>query len=52
VQDRARELAREFFTPMADDVGAVLADMSEDDVAVVARFLRRAVAALGPGEPD
>lgn len=46
VQDRARDLAREFFTPMADGVGAVLDDMSEDDVEVVARFLTAAVGAL------
>jgi len=46
VQDRARDLAREFFTPMADGVGAVLDDMSEDDVEVVARFLTAAVDAL------
>jgi DNA-binding MarR family transcriptional regulator len=52
VQDRARELAREFFTPMADDVGAVLADMSPEEIAVVSRFLRRAVDALRPAEPD
>ncbi|WP_200938732.1 MarR family winged helix-turn-helix transcriptional regulator [Modestobacter sp. Leaf380] len=48
VQDRARALARDFFTPMAEDVGAVMADMTEDEVQVVARFLRRAVDALGP----
>ena len=46
VQDRARDLAREFFTPMAAGVGAVLEDMSEDDVEVVARFLTAAVDAL------
>ena len=46
VQDQARDLAREFFTPMAAGVGAVLEDMSEDDVEVVARFLTAAVDAL------
>ncbi|QNG37044.1 MarR family transcriptional regulator [Geodermatophilaceae bacterium NBWT11] len=46
VQDRARDLAREFFTPMAAGVGAVLDGMSADDVAVVARFLTAAVDAL------
>lgn len=48
VQDQARELAREFFTPMAGRVADVLADMPEDDVRVVAAFLHRAVAALAP----
>jgi DNA-binding MarR family transcriptional regulator len=51
VQDTARELAREFFTPMAEDVGAVLADMTDDEVAVVSRFMHRAVEALRP-RPD
>ncbi|KQS61172.1 hypothetical protein ASG36_08385 [Geodermatophilus sp. Leaf369] len=46
VQDRARDLAREFFTPMAAGVGAVLDGMSADDVEVVARFLTAAVDAL------
>ncbi len=54
VQDTARELAREFFTPMAEDVGAVLRGMSEDEVQVVATFLHRAVEALRPrpGSPE
>ncbi|SCX41182.1 DNA-binding transcriptional regulator, MarR family [Klenkia marina] len=46
VQDRARELAREFFVPMADRVADVLADMPDDDVRVVTAFLHRAVEAL------
>ncbi|MEI4272924.1 MarR family transcriptional regulator [Klenkia sp. LSe6-5] len=52
VQDTARELAREFFTPMADRVGAVLADMTDDEVQVVGAFLHRAVEALRPPVRD
>lgn len=48
VQDTARELAREFFTPMAGRVGAVLAEMTDDEVRVVGAFLHRAVEALRP----